>query len=74
MTEKKTIRQLRQARGWSQGDLATKLGVTPAAISNWERGVAVPRWDHLRDLARLFGGHPRDIAPGPAEQARHDPP
>ncbi len=64
----KTIRQLRHERGWSQGELARKLGVTPAAISNWERGVTVPRWDLLRSLAQLFGVLVRDIVTGPAEQ------
>ena len=70
----KTIRQLRQERGWTQVDLAVKLGITPAAISNWERGVASPRWDHLRGLARLFGVHARDIATEPAEQEPQDRP
>ena len=66
----KTIRQLRHERGWSQAALAVKLGVTPAAISNWERGMAVPRWEHLRGLAQLFGIHVKDIAAEQAPQER----
>ena len=68
---KKTIRQLRQERGWAQLDLALRLGVSVAAISNWERGVRAPRWDHLRNLAQLFDINVTDIA---AEQASQDRP
>jgi transcriptional regulator with XRE-family HTH domain len=30
------IRNLRNAKGWSQLELADKLGVTKAAVSHWE--------------------------------------
>jgi DNA-binding Xre family transcriptional regulator len=33
------IRQLRLARGWSQGQLAERVGVTGGAISHWESGL-----------------------------------
>ena len=51
----KTIRELREARGWTQLQLAYKLGVTPATVSNWERGVFEPKAGQLRALARAFG-------------------
>ena len=51
----KTIRELREARGWTQLELAYKLGVTPATVSNWERGVFEPKAGQLRALARAFG-------------------
>jgi transcriptional regulator with XRE-family HTH domain len=38
-----TIRELRQARGWSQFDLANASGVSNTAISRLERGIAVNR-------------------------------
>lgn len=50
----KTIRELREARGWKQLDLAYQLGVTPATIYNWESGKHNPNALQLRKLAQLF--------------------
>ena len=66
---KKTIRQLRQERGWSQPDLAQRLGVRPNAVANWERGRAMPSPSHRQALAHLFGVNVEAIAFGPAEQS-----
>ena len=51
----KTIRELRQERGWTQFELAVKLGVQPGTIANWERGRTRPRVTELKRLAQLFG-------------------
>ena len=51
----KTIAELRKERGWTQLELAIKLGVTPATIYNWERGRNEPRASQFRDIARTFG-------------------
>ncbi len=51
----RTIRQLREERGWTQLELAYRLGVTPVTIYNWERGRTEPRVSQFRQLARLFG-------------------
>jgi transcriptional regulator with XRE-family HTH domain len=51
----KTIRELREAQGWTQLDVAYKAGVTPATVSNWERGIYEPKVSQLRKLAKLFG-------------------
>ena len=51
----KTIRTLREERGWTQLELANKLGVTPATVYNWERGKYEPKASQLRALARAFG-------------------
>ena len=50
----KTIRQLREERGWTQLELATRLGVTPGSVYNWERGKFEPKASQLRALARVF--------------------
>ena len=50
-----TIRELRQARGWTQLDLANAIGVTPVTVFNWERGKYEPKASQLRALARAFG-------------------
>ncbi len=59
---KKTIRQLRQERGWSQAKLATRLGMVPRTVSTWERGVRTPDPRTLVRLAELFSISPTDIA------------
>ncbi len=51
----KTIRQLREEQNWTQLEVAFKLGVTPATVSNWERGIYEPKASQLRAIARLFG-------------------
>ena len=58
----RTIRQLREARGWTQLELAYRLGVTPVTIYNWERGRTEPRVSQFRQLARLFGVGMDDLA------------
>ncbi len=68
MTERKTIRQLREERGWRQIDLALRLGVDPGTIHKWERGYR-PRAKYQQRLADLFGVAVEAIAFGPAEQA-----
>lgn len=59
---KKQIRDLREAAGLTQMDLAVELGVTIATIYNWERGTSEPFARHLLKLARLFNVSPFDIA------------
>jgi transcriptional regulator with XRE-family HTH domain len=59
----RTIRELREARGWTQLELATRLGVTPSTVYNWERGRHEPRAGQLREMARLFGVGMDDVAP-----------
>ena len=51
----KTIRALREERGWTQLGLANAIGVTPATVYNWERGKYEPKASQLRSLARVFG-------------------
>ncbi len=57
----KTIRQLREERGWTQLELANRLGVTPSTIYNWERGRFEPRASQLRQLAQVLGVKMDDI-------------
>ena len=51
----RTIRELRQARGWTQFELALKVGVHPQAVYLWERGRRTPQVPQLRRLGALFG-------------------
>ncbi len=58
----KTIRELREGRDWTQLELATRLGVTPVTVYNWERGRYEPKVSQFRALARTFGVSMDDIA------------
>ena len=48
------IVSLRKRAGWSQEELAEKLGVSRQAISKWESDAALPDVDKLIGLARKF--------------------
>jgi transcriptional regulator with XRE-family HTH domain len=69
VAERKTIRQLRQARGWTQQQLAARVALHHTTISQWERGVRRPEWRYTQRLAALFGVPVEAIAFGPGEQA-----
>ena len=58
----KTIVELRKERGWSQHELAVKLGVTAATVYNWERGKNEPNVSTFRRLARILGVSMDEIA------------
>ena len=57
----KTIRQLRDEQGWTQLELANRIGVTPGTVYSWERGKFEPRASQLRALALAFGVSMDDI-------------
>ena len=46
---------LRKARGFTQAELADRLGVTNKAVSKWETGEAFPETALLLPLANVFG-------------------
>jgi transcriptional regulator with XRE-family HTH domain len=46
----KLIRDLRDKRGWTQRELGDKVGVSPQAVSEWERGNVPPLRKHRRRL------------------------
>ena len=48
------IRQWREARSWSQNDLAVHLGVHPQSVHRWEKG-RVPETEDLVKLSGAFG-------------------
>lgn len=49
------ISKLRKAHSMTQEQLAEALGVTFAAVSKWERGVATPELGLIAEMADLFG-------------------
>jgi transcriptional regulator with XRE-family HTH domain len=50
------IRRNRQANGWTQSELADKLGYAgPAVVSQWENHKAKPAEENMEVLENLFG-------------------
>lgn len=49
------IKELRQSKGLTQAELATKLGVTRQAVSLYEKGQIKPKIETLKKLAEYFG-------------------
>ena len=52
---------LRAERGWSQGDLAERLGVSRQTVNALERGKYDPSLPLAFRIARLFGRRIEDI-------------
>lgn len=48
------IADRRKAVGLTQTQVADRMGVTPQAVSKWERGLAFPDPAYLDDLAELL--------------------
>ncbi len=48
------VSNCRQNRNMTQEEMARRLGVTPQAVSKWERGMSIPDVSMLLDLARLL--------------------
>ncbi len=49
------LQMLRKKNGYSQEELAEKIGISRQAVSKWERAEASPDTDNLILLARLYG-------------------
>ena len=48
------LQKLRKENGYSQEELADKLGISRQAVSKWERAESSPDTDNLIVLARLY--------------------
>src|SRR5437660_7194756 len=55
------LRYERKLRGWSQADVAAKIGTDSKTISRWERGEAVPRPYFIQKLVKLFGKDAQEL-------------
>lgn len=49
------LRELREAEGWSQGDLAERVGISRQSINAIETGKYAPSLPLAFRLATLFG-------------------
>ena len=55
------LRELRDARGWSQGELAERLEVSRQTVNALEPGKYDPSLPLAFRIARLFDGRIEDI-------------
>jgi len=55
------LRELREARGWSQGELAERLEVSRQTVNALETGKYDPSLPLAFKLARMFGQSIEDI-------------
>lgn len=60
--ERKTVRELREAKGITPVEIAAHMGVALATVYNWEAGKHEPRASQLRTLAELFGVRMEEVA------------
>ena len=51
----KNIRYLRKLKGWTQQDLAKRLGCSQALVASYEAGKRQPLTEKLTKLTELFG-------------------
>ena len=55
------LKQAREERGWSQKDVAQKIGTDPKTVSRWERNVAYPSPYFRQKLSVLFEKSLREL-------------
>lgn len=61
MAIKENVRRLREERGLTQAELASRLGVTRGSISQWENGISAPRMGVIEQMSALFGVKKSDL-------------
>ena len=50
-----TFKELMKRKGYTQTELAEKLGVKQATISGWQNGLRMPRTKQLQVIAQALG-------------------
>ena len=48
------IRAARKKKGWTQSDLAYKLGINPVGIVQWEQNRRNPKFETRQKIARAL--------------------
>lgn len=48
------IKVLRLEKGWTQQDLADRLGVSQQTVAKWENDKGMPTADKLPTIAKIF--------------------
>jgi transcriptional regulator with XRE-family HTH domain len=65
------LRELRDQKGWTQGQLAEKIRVKREAIARWESGNREPGWSFVLALANALDVTCQDFTdePPPSDSA-----
>lgn len=66
----KRLQRLRYGRGLKQSDVAERLGVSTAAVSQWEKGRKLPRGTRWLDLCDCLGVNINDLTGHPNPDLR----
>jgi transcriptional regulator with XRE-family HTH domain len=61
MSEVKTLREWREARFVTQGEIARAIGVSESSVRNWENYGRRPHLRSVRELAKFFGIEPGQL-------------
>ena len=48
------IKILREQCGYTQADLAKRLGITRSSVNAWEMGISVPSTQYIVELAQIL--------------------
>jgi transcriptional regulator with XRE-family HTH domain len=48
------MKELREKTGLTAQQLATALGIGISTVHSWEQGRAIPRFQHIKPLMRVF--------------------
>ena len=67
------IIQLRKKCGWSQEELAEKMGVSRQSVSKWEGALSVPDLDKILLMSRIFGVSTDYLLKDEIEEAEYFP-
>jgi len=51
---RRSLKEARKKRGWTQRDLVSRIGLTQRHISGIESGKIVPRYDTILELVRIL--------------------
>lgn len=62
------IMDLRKKKGWSQEELAERLGVSRQSVSKWESGASVPDINRILEMSQIFGVTTDYLLKGTGEQ------
>jgi transcriptional regulator with XRE-family HTH domain len=65
------LRELREAMGWSQQELAERVGLHMQTVSRFERGMLKPTWEVVLTLAEALGVDCRAFCQAPAAPPQH---
>ncbi len=55
------LKHERELRGWSQGDVAEKIGADAHTVYRWEHGITIPTPFFRQRLCELFNKNAREL-------------